>query len=300
MQYSNVVYRWPILWFIVAFMNQHPAVSRTSLSCAVARAAHLEVDDEPVIFADPLAVMLLGAEGAHFLGYHRKFATSPVLAGARTEAVCRSRFAQDRLARIGLTQVVILGAGLDTYAYRTAGAEGTRVFEVDRPESQQAKRAALRTAGIAIPPNVTYIPIDFESDLLTDALSASGFDTGRAAFISWLGVTMYLTREALAATVAAVGSLAPGTQLVADYLLAPHLRDAAGRAYAAAVGQAAAAGGEPWISCYPPEELTGILTRAGFRAVTHVRQTDALDRAAWTRTDALHPMEFSALLHATV
>ncbi|NMM18119.1 MAG: class I SAM-dependent methyltransferase [Cellulomonas sp.] len=281
-------------------MKPTAAVSRTSLSSAVARAAHLIVDDEPVIFADPLAVMLLGEDGAEILGYHRRFPTSAVLAGARTEAACRSRFAEDRLTGSGLTQYVILGAGLDTYAYRTDLAEGTSVFEVDRPQSQEAKRAALRAAGIAVPSNVTYVPIDFETDQLIDALSRSGFDAARPAFVSWLGVTMYLTRQSLAATMAAVGRLPPGTQLVADYLLAPHLRDADGHAYAAAVGQAAAAGGEPWVSSYPPEELTGILTRHGFSTITHVRQAETLEHRAWTRTDALHPMEFSALVHATV
>lgn len=281
-------------------MDQNITVSRTALSCAAARAAHLIVDDQPVIFADPFAVKLLGTDGAEILGYHRRFATAPILAGARTAVVCRSRFTEDRLAASGLTQYVILGAGLDTYAYRTAGAEGAVVFEVDRPQSQQAKRAALRAAAIALPPNVTFVPIDFENDRLIDTLSESGFDATQAAFVSWLGVTMYLTREALTATVAAVGSLPPGTQLVADYMLAPHLRDDAGRAYAAAVGDAAAAGGEPWVSCYAPEELTGILTRHGFSTVTHVRQADALDPGEWTRTDALRPMEVSALLHATV
>jgi methyltransferase (TIGR00027 family) len=281
-------------------MNDNPAVSRTALACAAARAAHLVVDHEPVIFADPLAAMLLGTPGAQILDHHRRFAAAPVLAGARTQVLCRSRFTEERLARSGLRQYVMLGAGLDTYAYRTGPDEGISVFEVDRPESQQSKRAALRTAGIAIGPNVTFVPIDFESDRLIDTLSASGFDAAQPAFVSWLGVTMYLTREALTATVAAVGALPPGTQLVADYLLDPHLRDDAGRAYAAAVSEAAAAGGEPWISCYLPEDLTGIVTRNGFSAVAHVRQADALDRAAWTRTDALHPMAISALLHATV
>ena len=281
-------------------MKKNTSVSRTALSCAAARAAHLIVDDQPVIFADPLAERLLGTDGAEILDYHRKFATVPVLAGARTEVVCRSRFTEDRLAASGLTQYVILGAGLDTYAYRTAGAERSVVFEVDRPQSQQAKRAALRAAAIDLSSNLTFVPIDFENDHLIDTLAEFGFDATRATFVSWLGVTMYLTREAMTATVAAIGSLPPGTQVVADYMLAPHLRDDAGRAYAAAVGEATAAGGEPWVACYEPQELTDLLTGHGFSTVTHVRQADALDPGEWTRTDALRPMEVSALLHATV
>lgn len=281
------------------------APSRTALTAAAARAAHLLVDDAPVIFADTLAARLLGDAAEELLAYHRLYGTSPVLAGARTEVLCRSRFTEDLVARSGLTQHVVLGAGLDTFGYRqgartAAGQTPPTVFEVDHPATQAWKRRALDAAGIAVPADLVLVPVDLETDALVEALVARGFDSSRPATVSWLGVTMYLTAPAIASTLDALGGLAPGTQLVADYVLPAHLRDDAARAYADAVGPVAAESGEPWLSFFAPDELTDLLTARGFTSVRHVSQADSVDPSLWARTDALRPMALSGLVHATV
>ena len=129
--------------------------SRSALTAAAARAAHLIVDGQPTIFADTLAAALLGDRAEELIGYHRLHGTHPVLVGARVQVTCRSRYAEDALARAigaGVTQYVILGAGLDSFAYRGGLLAGrVRVFEVDHPASQEVKRAALAAAGIEVP-----------------------------------------------------------------------------------------------------------------------------------------------------
>jgi methyltransferase (TIGR00027 family) len=173
----------------------------------------LLVDAAPIIFSDPLAAPLLGEHAEELLAYHRLHGTHPVLAGARTEATCRSRFTEARLGRgnSGIDQYVILGAGLDSFAYRTASRR-FRVFEVDDPATQAAKREGLARAGIAEPASVTFVPADFEADPLSERLVQSGLDPFRPVFVSWLGVTIHLMREAILATLTDLGGFAPGSE----------------------------------------------------------------------------------------
>jgi methyltransferase (TIGR00027 family) len=277
--------------------------SFSALTAAAARAAHLLVDGEPTIFADTLAATLLGDRAEELIAYHRLHGTHPVLAGARAQVTCRSRYAEDALARAagaGVNQYVILGAGLDSFAYRGGRAGRVRVFEVDHPASQQVKRAALAAAGIEVPGNVRYVPADLAVDPLARCLAAAGFDAAAPAVISWLGVTMYLSAEAVAQTLAAVAGLAPGTELIADYLLPEDARDEAGALYGALVAQASAERGEPWRSCFTPDQMADLATRVGFGAVRAVSQRDTIPAELWQRTDSLRPAALAVLLHGTV
>jgi methyltransferase (TIGR00027 family) len=246
---------------------------------------------------------LLGDRAEELIAYHRMHGTHPVLAGARAQVTCRSRYAEDALARAagaGVNQYVILGAGLDSFAYRGGRAGRVRVFEVDHPASQQVKRAALAAAGIEVPGNVRYVPADLAVDPLARCLAAAGFDAAAPAVISWLGVTMYLSAEAVAQTLAAVAGLAPGTELIADYLLPEDARDEAGALYGALVAQASAERGEPWRSCFTPDQMADLATRAGFGAVRAVSQRDTIPAELWQRTDSLRPAALAVLLHGTV
>lgn len=273
------------------------------MTAAAARAAHLLVDSEPRIFADSLAALLLGDEAETFLRYHREHGDHPLLAGTRAQATCRSRFTEDQLALAaarGTAQYVILGAGLDSFACRSELAGRLRVFEVDHPATQQRKRALLAAAGLAEPPTLTWVPVDFETDELIASLTAAGLDPAAPAFVSWLGVTMYLTAEAIGATLASLSRLAPGSELVTDYMLTADLRDADGVTYAGLVMPDSERRGEPWLSFFTPEQMTGLLTRHGFTGVRDVRQRDAVSAALWERTDLLRPIELSRLCHATV
>jgi methyltransferase (TIGR00027 family) len=284
-------------------MENEGQPSQTAMTAAAARAAHLLVDSEPRIFADSLAALLLGHEAETYLRYHREHGDHPLLAGTRAQATCRSRFTEDQLALAaarGTAQYVILGAGLDSFACRSELAGRLRVFEVDHPATQQRKRALLAAAGLAEPPTLTWVPVDFETDELIASLTAAGLDPAAPAFVSWLGVTMYLTAEAIGATLASLSRLAPGSELVTDYMLTADLRDADGVAYADLVMPDSERRGEPWLSFFTPEQMTGLLTRHGFTGVRDVRQRDAVSAALWERTDLLRPIELSRLCHATV
>jgi methyltransferase (TIGR00027 family) len=293
-------------------------LSLTALTAAAARAAHLIVDDEPVIFADTLAEAMLGERAEEFIAYHRAHGTHPVLAGARAQVTCRSRYTEDRLAwgiERGIGQYVLLGAGLDSFAYRSPLAGQVRVFEVDHPATQEHKRRVTAAvtgraggvagqvravAGSAGADGVTFVPVDFACDALAEALGRAGFDTSRPAFVSWLGVTMYLDSSAIEATVSVLGGFAPGSEIVVDYMLPAGLRDAAGQAYADLVGQVAAERGEPWRSFFAPEAMADLLARHGFEPIRDVGQRDMIPAAAWDRSDALRPAELCHIAHAAI
>jgi methyltransferase (TIGR00027 family) len=183
--------------------------SRTAQRVAMRRAAHQLLDD-PKVFDDPVAILIIGKESASALQAdpHQSETTrlSPYL---RAFMAARSRYAEDELAlgvQRGVRQYVVLGAGLDTFAYRNPYPEVLHVFEVDHPSTQAWKRARLEEIGIAIPGNLTFAPIDFETQTLAEGLRSAGCDPGICTFFSWLGVTPYLTAEAVAATLRFIAS----------------------------------------------------------------------------------------------
>jgi methyltransferase (TIGR00027 family) len=277
--------------------------SQTALTAAAARAAHLIVDQPPHIFADHLAQQLLGQQADEFISYHLAHGGHPVLSAARTQATCRSRYTEDRLAGAvaqGITQYVILGAGLDSFAYRRSKPASLQVFEVDHPATQEWKRDQLAQAGIPIPDGTAFVPADFEHGELAAQLCGSGFDPARPALVSWLGVTMYLTQPAISQTLAELGTFAPGTELVTDYMLPAGLRDQDGQSYADQVAPIAAQHGEPWLTCLTPDETSAQLTAHGFGQVRPISQQDSVSPQLWVRPDTLHPIRLSMLAHATI
>jgi methyltransferase (TIGR00027 family) len=277
--------------------------STSALTAAAARAAHLIVDQPPVIFADMVALQLLGDEADDLIGYHRAHGSHVVLAGARSQVICRSRYTEDALAAAvaaGTRQYVILGAGLDSFAYRSHLADRVRTFEVDQQETQAAKRARLAAARIPEPGNVVFVPVDFEAASLAGELAAAGLDLSEPAFVSWLGVTMYLTQDAIGRSLADLGTLAPGSQVIVDYMLPSDLRDDAGNTYVELVAPVSAEAGEPWLSFLSPEQMSALLTSHGLTPLRHVRQRDIGDEATWNRSDALRANQLSLLAHAGV
>ena len=178
---------------------QQGQASVTALGAAGHRAAH-QVLEHGFVFADPLALRILGqdAEGAIALAKER-----PERRGLRLFIAMRSRFAEDSARRAidkGVRQILVLGAGLDTFAYRLERTPELRIFELDHPATQAEKRRRLNEAQIAEPQHVSYVAHDFESGSMTVALKAAGLDPDRRAFVLWLGVTPYLTQEAVFAT----------------------------------------------------------------------------------------------------
>ena len=142
--------------------------------------------------------------------------------------------------------------------------------------------------------------MDFARDSLRDRLGQAGFDFARAAFVSWLGVTMYLEPSAIEQTLSVAGGFAAGSEIVVDYMLPAGLRDEAGDYYAEQVGPASAERGEPWRSMFAPDDMAARLQRHGFGPVRHVRQQDMIPAAAWDRTDSLRPADLSRIAHAVL
>src|SRR5215469_4395675 len=188
--------------------------SRTALRVAIRRAAH-QLADPPPVLDDPIALRLIGP------GYARDLdrAMEKVARDFRAYMAARSRFAEDKLAEAvarGVTQYVVLGAGLDTFAYRNP-FPSLRVFEVDFPATQEWKRDLLHHAGIVAPALLTFVPLDFEHKALATGLAEAGFDATRPAYFGWLGVVPYLTIEAFIATLGDIVRLPQGTAITFDY-----------------------------------------------------------------------------------
>jgi methyltransferase (TIGR00027 family) len=239
-------------------------VSQTAFRVATRRAAH-QLLDQPCVLKDQIAVPLLGR---HFALDEVREA-SPIARAFRSFMAARSRYAEDRLAEAvdeGVVQYVVLGAGLDTFAYRNPFAE-LRVFEVDFPATQNWKRALLREAPIAIPQSLTFVPLDFEHQTLAEGLAEAGFDSGSAAFFSWLGVVPYLTRDAFRSTLRSIARLPAGTRVCFDYALSPEALSPLRRKASEALAARVAAAGEPFRLFFMPDELERELLQVGFRRV---------------------------------
>jgi methyltransferase (TIGR00027 family) len=239
--------------------------SRTALSAAIHRAAH-QLLERGEIFADPLAVRILAQTPEAIIKVADAY---PEQRRMRLFIAARTRFAEDALAAAvarGVRQLVVLGAGLDTFAYRNPyEAEGLAVFEADHPSTQAWKRARLAEVAIAPPPSLAYAPVDFETETLADGLSAAGFDPTQPSFFTWAGVVPYLTRAAALATLAYVGGLPGGGEIVFDYSDPPATLEGPEQQAAQAVrAERVAQMGEPWLTYFSAEELAAELGALGF------------------------------------
>lgn len=254
------------------------------------------VDDEPRILDDPIAPRLLGPNGRRAIDERRAELFTPGALALRSHVLLRSRFAEDQLAlavRAGIGQYVILGAGLDTFAYRQPGwAHRLRIFEVDQPASQQVKRQRLAAAGIAEPGNLTFAAIDFETEPLRDGLGRAGLALEEPVFTSWLGVSMYLTREAVDAVFGAVSAFPASSRLVFTFAQ-PRPEGVP------SIADRAAAVGEPWRTFFTAAELEPVLLNAGFSAVQFLSVADAARYFAGRR-DALAAPRRVSIAVATV
>jgi methyltransferase (TIGR00027 family) len=241
------------------------------MGAALYRAAH-QILDSPPVFDDPLALRIVGSDAEQALrdGRDQRIARP----GLRAFIAVRSRLAEDRLAaacRRGVRQYVLLGAGLDTFGYRN-DHPGLRVFEVDQPATQGGKRARLAAAGIAVPGSLTFAAVDFERETLADGLARAGFDLTAPAQFAMLGVSMYLTAQALAGTASFVAARPAGTEIVLDYATPPGSLDRRQRRAAAALAARVSSAGEPFTAAFEPGELHDMLNGLGF---TEIEDFDA-------------------------
>jgi methyltransferase (TIGR00027 family) len=275
--------------------------SRSALGVATLRAAH-QLLDEPRVLDDPIALPILGPAAEAALRADPFALNDPIPRGLRAALVARSRHVEDELARCvaqGLRQYIVLGAGLDTFAYRPPGLDPQlRVFEVDHPGTQRWKLQLLAQAGIAVPPSLRFVPLDFERDDLGQALARAGFQPQLPACVSWMGVTVYLTEDAVLGTLRSLSGLAAGSRVCFDYRVPAAMLGPVDRVITEAIAQQVAAGGEPWLSAFEPATLQRQLLGLGFDFAVSVAPDELNARYFARRKDGLRLGGSFRIMHA--
>ena len=276
--------------------------SATAFRVAMRRAAH-QVLDEPRVLEDPVALRIIGRARADAIRGERGKYDSRFARHLRAFLAARSRYAEDELAAAvsrGVAQYVILGAGLDTFAYRNPFAPDVlRVFEVDHPATQEWKRELLKRTNILVPEGVTFIPVDFASQSLADRLAGSGFRIDAPSFFSWLGVTMYLEREGVLSTLRWLATVpSRGSGVVFDVALAPSTLNWIEKVVFWAMARRVATTGEPWRATFVPRELVELLREMGFTRVEELRARAIDARYFANRADGLRVGTLAALISA--
>jgi methyltransferase (TIGR00027 family) len=273
----------------------------TAVRVALWRAMHVQIDPAPHVLDDEIGLQLVAPDE----GWRRRADMDPLgTSQYRAGMVARARFVEDLVgehAAQGVRQYVILGAGLDTFAQRRRElAARLRVFEVDRPDPQDWKRQRLIELGYGIPDWLRLVPVDFEAgDSWWDRLSAAGFDVEQRAVVASAGVSMYLTKDANAATLRRLASLAPGSTVVMTFLQPAELLNDEERPGFQAAVNGARASGTPFVSFFAPPEMLVLAREAGFEDTRHVSAATLNQRYFAGRTDGLRTSSGEELLVAT-
>jgi methyltransferase (TIGR00027 family) len=263
----------------------------TAVRVALWRALHTEIDAPPHVLEDEIGLQLV-APGD---GWRARPDMDPDGSrGFRASIVARARFIEDLVAEQaghGVAQYVLLGAGLDTFAQRRPEiASRMRVFEVDQPGPQAWKRHRLTELGYGVPDWLRLVPVNFEQNgSWWQELAVAGFDPGQPAVVASTGVSMYLSKDATAATLRQLAGLAPGSTLAMTFLLPRDLLGDADRAGLRAADQGARASGTPFVSFYAPQEMLAMAREAGFAGVRHVSGASLGERYFGGRSDGLRP-----------
>lgn len=279
--------------------------SNTAFRAAILRAVHQLIDEEPKILNDPIVVRLLDPSTIDYIRLNPDKFRTPRMRALRSHLLMRSRYAEDCLSEAvqnGVRQYLILGAGLDTFPYRQPHWAGAlRIFEIDHSASQRSKRERLTLARIEAPSNLELMPLDFETGSLRDCLRKSNFDFGRPAFLSWLGVTMYLSTDAIDAVFRFVSLQPKSTEIVFTFASPASSVDENGsESLIAPFTLYAEAHGEPWRTRFEPKDLARKLYELGFSAVSFLSSSEA-DRLYFTdRHDGLQAPRRVGIVTATV
>ena len=275
--------------------------SSTAYRVALRRAAH-QLVDQPLVFVDPLALRILGldAHGKGQLGtsHDLRAPKRPGSMSLRAFLVARSRSAEEQLhasVRTGVCQYVVLGAGLDTFAYRNPYPQLT-VFEVDRPATQQWKRMLLQKAGLEVPSNAIHVEADFVQEALIEDLQQAGFDPAQRAVFAWLGVVPYLQRSALEAALRDLAASAAYSVLLMDYCLPRTALPPYEQLEFDSMAARVAASGEPFQTWLEPEEVQTLLSRHGWQVRCDLGHDAINERYFAGREDGLAVLRSGARL----
>ena len=272
--------------------------SRTAMMAATVRGRHRYEVAPPWIFDDHLGLVLVGPAWRDIRADLVRAMSEPLLRRIEVMATTRARYTEDRLAAGPFQQYVMLGAGLDSFAWRRPDrlAAGLSVFEVDHPDTQAWKLA--RAAEVGLPSNDRHVfaPVDFEVETVTTGLDRVGFSWSKRTFFSWLGVVPYLTVDAIEATLRSLAKCAPGSEIVMSYLIAAGLMDDTGLECLDRFGRLATEVGEPFHTQWTPDEAEACARRCGLEVVDHPSRDDIHDRYFAGRADGLAPITFEGLL----
>lgn len=267
------------------------APDSTAVRVALWRAMHVQNDAPPHVLKDDVGLQLVAPTD----GWQSRPDMDPEKTRYfRAAVLARARFIEDLVAdqaARSVEQYVILGAGLDTFAQRRPEiASRMQVFEVDQPGPQAWKRQRLMETGMGVPPSLRLVPVDFEAgDDWWDRLVDAGFDTSKPAIVASTGVSMYLTKDAVSATLRQVAALAHGSMLVMSFLVPLELADPAVRPGLEFAVKGASASGTPFISFFTPDEMVALARASGFRNVRHVSAAELSERYFSGRSDGLRP-----------
>ncbi|SPD75201.1 conserved hypothetical protein [uncultured Desulfobacterium sp.] len=290
--------------------------SWSASAAAMTRAAHLLVDDDPKILQDNFALGLSGfddeatlrsaleAQMAEAISRTTPLIAKNMIMSYRAFAVMRHRYTEDELEKAleaGISQYVILGTGLDSFALRRPDLHQVLdIYEIDHPATQQWKRQRMQALNIAPPPNLKFLPIDFETKSLTECLKAGDYAINKPAFFSWLGVTQYLTEDAVFKNLQEISALAEGSEVVFEYTVLDSLLNEEDRQLLAIFKASAAARGEPWLNQFDPDILAEKLMDIGFASVSDFGPEEANARYFSGRTDGLRTLRMPHIIKARV
>jgi methyltransferase (TIGR00027 family) len=279
--------------------------SVTAEGAAIMRALHQKLPPDARVLNDPIASRLIDPDGQAYrarIAFLESF--SPPIRSRLTNFVMRSRYAEDSLAEAvqqGTRQYIILGAGLDTFAFRQPDwAQSLRIFEADHPATQAWKRMRLKGAGIVPPGNLIFVAIDFDQVSLAEGLSKASFNCAAPAFFSLLGVSQYLSMEALRRTFAFVLGTPKSSEIVLSFVLPETELPSDEAALAEAFARRFATIGEPWLTRLAPEHLVSILSEMGFSSVVHLTPSEANSRYFQGRHDVLNASLMEQMIRAVV
>ena len=273
--------------------------SATATGVAVARGAHRCCDHAPWVLDDPFALQLAGPRWAEIQSASEAAFPEAALRQSRASVVARSRYAEDRLVSGGFRQYVILGAGLDSFAWRRADLIGwLRLFEVDHPASQSWKRDRITELNLPVRDGHVFAPVDFETEPLRDALTRAGLDWSQPVFFSWLGVLIYLTPEAITATLNTVSRSGAGSEIVLSYDAPDAFLDDTAREMVKIEARQLAAVGEPYRTRMSPAQAETLIESAGLEVAEHLAPQALYDRYFTERSDGLRPSTAERLIAA--
>ncbi len=278
-------------------MQEHQA-SRTALGVAYVRAAHQLLDRQPLLFPDPVALRLLGPDTADAIHGMIDRHQNPYGRGLRSHVCLRSRFAEDRLAeevRAGARWYVLVGAGFDTFAYRQpAWAKALRIVEVDHPATQQAKRQMLAAAELVPPENLTFASVDFRTESLAAVLARLAIPPEDSVVFSWLGVTMYLSEDAIANSLEAMAAVSRRASVTLTFRQPPDPAIPSEKK----IDDMVAALGEPFVTSFTPEAVAATLRERGFGAADFLTPEKAAERYYTPPREDLPAPRRTTIVHA--